>query len=266
MCLEDDSPPPAPAPILISPPQAPTVTASQSADAQVEAFAKLIPLLAPYAQAQTDIQKAQAPQLSQLNLDQQKIFGPQLTQLALDNLKTADPTGFSIRQKLGELTLGDLGSGGNLTDEELRQAQQDVRAGQVARGVGTGASDAIDEASFLNGLRFNREQQRRSNAASFLAGTPPQASFAALNSAGKTAPIGTSDTSGFAAGLFPSTNALIGNQAANYGTYAGFTSANNNLVNRQFEYNDQNTSNPFLTGLAAFGSFAAEAAPKSISI
>lgn len=258
MMMDDEAPPPPPAPVIINPPATSTETALDAAKGSAEGFKYILDqgLLPKYAQQLTDIQRDQAGQMSQINIDQQKLFGPQLVDLALANLKQSDPTGFAIRQSLGQKTLEDLNLGGALSPEETRQAQQDVRAGQMSRGVGTGFSDAIDESSYLNGQRFNRDQQRKSNAASFLNGQTPQASFAALNQAGQTAPVGTQNVSGAANSLFPSTNALISNQAQNYGTYANFTGQNNALMNNQFQYADQNTSNPFLTGLSAFGGFA----------
>lgn len=263
----EDSPPPAPAPVIIQQPQALTQTAQQAAQGQVDSFKQLIPLLPEYAQTMTDIQRDQAPQMSAINLQQQKEYGPQLIQAAMDNLKIADPTGLAARESLGKQVLSGLSSEnfGQLSANEKRQAEQDVRAGQVARGGGTGMSDSIEEAINKYNLGNSRQQQQLSNVGSFLAGTPPQASFSSLNGAGQTAPVGTPNVGGFSASLFPSTNALISNQAQNYATNANFTSANNQLMNNQFQYKDQNTSNPFLTGMAAFGSFAAESAPKSIS-
>lgn len=240
----------------MSAPPSPTQLSGDSAQAQVDAFKQLTPLLPQYAQTLTDIQKTQAPQLSQLNLDQQQLFGPQLIQASLDNLKLADPTGFQVRKTLGESVLNDLQQGRNLNSQQTHQAEQDVRAGQVARGGGTGIGDSIQEAVQKYQLGENQYQNRLANAGAFLSGAPPQSSFGALNQAGKTAPVGTQDVSGFSGNLFPSTNQLIGAQANNFSTMSNNTNAANALANNQYQYRDQNTSNPFLTGLGAFGSFA----------
>jgi len=264
----EDSPPPAPAPVVIQQPATQTETALESAKGSAEGFKYILDqkLLPQYAQQLTDIQRDQAGQMSQINIDQQKLYGPQLMELALENIKRADPTGFEIRQNYGKEVLADIGRGGELSGEERRLREQDIRAAQVSRGLGTGLSDAIDEARYLGEQRYNRRQQALAGAGAFLAGAPPQASFAALNQAGRTAPVGTQDVSGAANTLFPSTNALMANQAANYNTFANFTNATNQLRNNQFQYHDQNTSNPFLTGLASFGGFVAAAAPKSINV
>jgi len=245
--MEDEAPPPPPAPIVIAQPPTSSVTASDNALANVEASEQILDrgILPRYAQVQTDIMRAQAPQLAQINLEQQKTVGPQLIQAAIDQLKMADPTGFKIRETLGERTLASLQRGGALSDEELRARQQDIRAAQQARGVGTGLGDSIDEARYLGDQRYLREQQAKVDAASFLAGAPPQASFASLNQAGKVAPVGSQDVSGFASSLFPSTNALIANQAANYGTHAGFTSSMNSLNSANHWAGIDRVRNPF---------------------
>lgn len=261
--MGDESPPPPPAPVIIQPPQPVTQTASESADAQVEAFKKLIPLLPQYAQTLTDIQNTQAPQLSQSNLDQQKTYGPQLIQAALDNLKIADPTGLATRNALGQRVLSGLSDDqfGKLSPNEVRQAEQDVRAAQVSRGGGTGLGDSIQEAIQKYNLGNSRQQQQLSNAGSFLAGTPPQGNFAALNQAGQTAPVGTQNVQGFSSQLFPSTNALISNQAQNYNTYSGFATGLNNYNLGVANYNQQYSDNPFLTGISAAATIAGKVAP-----
>ncbi len=246
---DDQPPPPPPAPIVIAPPQAPAQTAMESAMANVDASQAILDrgILPRYAQQMTDIQAAQAPQLSEINLQQQRTYGPQLIQAAIDNLKSADPTGFAIRKAQGDLVLGQLGPDqfGKLSSGEQRQAEQDIRAGQVSRGGGTALSDTLDEAIQKYNLGRGLQQQQLSNAGSFLAGTPPQANFGALNQAGQTAPVGTQNTQGFSQGLFPTTNALISNQAQNYGTYANFAGGMNNYNLNAAKYTQDYTTNPF---------------------
>lgn len=261
MMMEDESPPPPPAPVMISQPS-PGQVASESAAANLAATKDMLNsgVLGQYAQQLTDIQKSQSPQLSQINLEQQKTYGPQLIQAALDNLKLSDPTGFAVRDQLGQKALQGLSPEqfGKLSPQEQRQAEQDIRAGQVSRGGGTGIGDSLDEAISKYNLGRGLQQQQLSNAGSFLNGSTPQSSFASLNQAGQTAPVGTQNVQQFSQGLFPSTNQLISNQAQNFGTMADFTGRQNALANNQFQYNDQNTSNPFVTGLSAFGGFAGQ--------
>lgn len=254
----DEAPAPPPAPVIISPPQSITQTASETADAQVAAFEKLIPLLPQYAQTLTDIQSAQAPQISEINIQQQQKYGPQLTRLALDNLKMADPTGLSAREHLGKRVLSGLmdENFGKLSAGETRQAEQDIRAAQIARGGGTALSDSIEEAISKYNLGTQTQQRQLANVGSFLAGTPPQASFGSLNQAGQTAPVGTQNVQGFASGLFPSTNQLISNQAQNYGTMANFTTGLNSANLQRSQFNEEYSSNPFVTGLTVASNVA----------
>lgn len=217
-------------------------------------------LLSRYAQLQTDIQQQQAPQLAQSYLDVQKVYGPQMISLAMDNLKTADPSGFALREKLGTMALDDLSLGGALSPEEQRNLQQDLRAGQVSRGVGTGFSDAIDEARYLGNQRYTRREQAKADAASFLAGTPPQASFASLNQAGQTAPVGTQNINGVMGSVMPSTNQLISSQMNGYGIWADSINNANALNSRNYWNQFDRGSNPFLTGLGVASSLAGTAA------
>ena len=264
--MEDDVPAPAPQPIIIPSPPSISQTAGESADAQVEAYKKLVPIMLQYApqlaQSQTDIQRAQAPQLSQINLDQQQQFAPLLIKSALDNLKLADPTGLAVREKSGQHILGQLSPEqfGKLSAGEARDAEQNFRAAQVSRGSGTGLSDSIEEVIGKFNLGRGLQQQQLSYAGSFLAGTPPQASFGSINQAGKTAPVGSQSTDQYFNGLFPSTNALIGSQAQNYGTFADFTGRNNALNSANYWGQVDRTSNPFLEGLAGFGGFVGSVA------
>lgn len=264
--MGDEAPPPAPAPMIIAPPAPIQQSASEAADAQVQAFGKLIPLLPQYAQTLTDIQRTQAPQMSEINLEQQQKYAPQLIQSALDNLKLADPTGLAVRQGLGKRVLGGLSDEqfGVLSPSEQRQAEQDIRAGQVARGGGTGMSDTFQEALAKYGAGIGRQQMQLSNAGSFLNGSTPQASFGSLNQAGQTAPVGTQNVSGFSSGLFPSTNALIGQQQSNYGQYTNALGQANSLAssNYQFQNNPANaTANPFMTGLSTAAGIAGSILP-----
>lgn len=262
MMMDDEPPPPPPAPIVMQAPAPIQQTAKEAAMGSAEGLKYLVDsgTLPVYAQQQTDIQRTQAPQLAQINLDTQRTYGPQLIQLALDQVKAADPTGFEIRKTLGNKTLEDLNLGGSLSPEERRAAEQQVRSSQVSRGLGTSLSDAIDETAFITGQQFNRDQQRRSNAASFLQGATPQASFAALNSASQTSPVGTQNTSGMASQMIPSTNTLVGLAGQNYGMQSANANAMNNYGMGVASYNQEYSSNPFMTGVGVVGSLAATAA------
>ena len=261
MMFEDEAPPPPPAPVIMQAPAPIGQTAKEAAMGSAEGLKYLVDsgTLPIYAQQQTDIQKSQAPQLAQANLDVQRQYGPQLIQLALDQVKMSDPTGFEIRKSLGDKTLADLNLGGALSPEEQRAAQQSVRAAQSSRGLGTGLSDAIDESAFITGQQFNRDQQRRSNAASFLQGATPQASFSALNQASQTSPFMGQNTSGLASQMTPGANNLVGLASSNYGQQSANANAQNQYGLQVAGYNQEYSSNPFMTGLGVAGSLAATA-------
>lgn len=263
--MGDDSPPAAPAPVIISPPPSTQETALQSAMGSAEGLKYILDqgLLPRYAQTQTDIQAAQAPQLAQQYLDIQKSYGPQLVSAAMDQLKMSDPEGFAIRQRSGQLINEQLGADqfGKLSPEEQRQAEQDIRAGQVARGGGTSLGDTIQETLAKYGAGRNVQQQQLSNAGSFLAGTPPSANFGGLNQAAKTAPVQSQDVSQAFGTLVPGANNLMANQANMYGTYANFTGNNNALNSSNYWAQQDRTSNPFVTGLTTAASIAGKFMP-----
>lgn len=255
--MDDSSPPPPPAPIVIQQPPPISQSSQEASTAAADSLQALLQrgLLPQYAQTLTDIQKQQAPQLGQINVDTQKQFAPQLTQIALDQLKQADPTGFSIRQAEGNTILGQLSPEqfGKLSPQEKQDLEENVRSSQVARGGGTGLGDSIQEALAKYNLGTGIQQRQLSNAGSFLAGTPPQASFGALNQAGQTSPVGTQNVQGIASQLFPSPNALIGQQISNFGQSSANANALNGLSNNQYQFGVNNTTNPFLTGLSFLG-------------
>lgn len=264
--MEDEAPPPAPAPTVIAPAPSPTELTADSLKAQLQYAPEFLKLnqesLPKYAQLLTDIEAAQAPQRAATNLATQKLYGPQLIDVALEQVRRADPTGIAIREKLGAQTLADLDAGGGLTAEERRLAEQDIRSAQVSRGTGTGFGDAIDEARFLGGQRFLREQQRRANAGAFLAGQTPQSQFGATNQAARTSPVASQDVNPFAS-LAPSTNALL--SAGMQG--AQINSSNANALNaynlNAWGQTQQYTTNPWMTGLgiaAGLGSSLGSAA------
>lgn len=251
--MEDDVPQ---QPQVIIPPNPPPIgeTAREASIGSAEGLEYVLDrgLLGKYAQQQTDINAAQAPQLAEQFLQNEKVYGPQLTQLAIDNLKQSDPTGFAIREQYGQQVQDNLGRKGGLSPEETRNLQQDFYASKQNQGTTKfGTGDFFDEARYLGGQRYNRSQQSLSDAASFLSGSTPQASFASLNQAGKTAPFQGQDTSQVAGSLIPSTNSLIGAQANRYGQIASNTFGVNNNVLGGANYQQQYTTNPFLVGVGA---------------
>jgi hypothetical protein len=79
--------------------------------------------------------------------------------------RTANPQAASLVDTLTGTAASDLNYGVNLNPAETTQVQQAVRAGQAARGLGTGSSDALQEAFAQTDYGQQLYQQRRQNAA-----------------------------------------------------------------------------------------------------
>jgi hypothetical protein len=236
---EEEKPQGQPEAIQYAPPPNPSQVATQNSAAAVEGAGNVLNsgILGRYAQQQTDIQSAQAPQLAALYNQVQQQYSPQMVDLAISNLKRADPTGFAIRENLGSQIGSELSMGGGLTPEEQRLAQQDIRAGQVSRGSGTGFSDAVDEARYLGNERFNRMQQRQNAAFNFTNNMNPAAA------ANAQAPVSTPDVSGFAQGLFPTTGQLIGSQQGYFNAQSNNIGNQNAFNQNAFQFGVANTRN-----------------------
>ena len=236
---KEEKPEGQPEAIQYAPPPTPSQTAVKNAMAGVESAREVLNsgILGRYAQQQTDIQSQQAPQLASLYNQIQQQYSPQMVDLAISNLKRADPTGFSVREKLGNQISSELDMGGGLTPEEQRLAQQDIRAGQVSRGSGTGFSDAVDEARYLGNERFNRMQQRQNSAFNFTNNMNPAAA------ANAQAPVNTPDVTGFAQGLFPTTNQLIGAEQGYFNAQSNNIGNQNAFNQNAFQFGVANTRN-----------------------
>jgi len=104
--------------------------------------------------------------------------------------RSASPTAASMLDTLAGTATNDLNLGTSLNPAETRQLQESVRAGQAARGVGTGVGDATQEAFAQTDYGQQLYQQRRANAtqaagqsAGFYSGVIPSIGGAAANMA-----------------------------------------------------------------------------------
>ena len=66
-----------------------------------------------------------------------------------------------LRSTLSSQAMSDLALGGNLSDGERRQIEQDARAAASARGRGRDVSAIVDEVSNLESARRDRQNERR---------------------------------------------------------------------------------------------------------
>lgn len=236
------------APEMQMAPTPPSITqlTDEATAAQKKQFSELLPLLGQYAQEQANINGRIAPQLLQQDLDQKKVFGPQLIALAIDAAKQADPSGFKLRETTIERAQRGVESGGGLDADEQRLMTEDFRQGQVNRGFGTGQGDAIDEARFLNGQRFAREQQRMQSALAALTGRGGTTSF--INPAGMTPQAG-ADT-GISGSLFGQTPSFMGIGQNNWNQQMAATNFNNDATYDNWYNNQEPESGGFMGGLS----------------
>lgn len=255
--MEDDSPPPTQVVNYPTPQSAGSATAESSA-AALQAFKDALNsgVYKQYAQQQTDIQRDNAPQLSQIQLDNTKLFGPQIISATTDLLKKADPTRFQLQQNVEQKALDDLALGGNLSPEEERAARQDAASAYERKGIRTSVPAAIGEVQQLNAARGAKEQQRLVNAQSVLAGQQANNIFAGANMANGLAPAGTQNTSALLGQLSPSASNILGYTQNMFGQQSANVTAQNNAAINQYQFGVTNSSNPFLTGVGVVSGIA----------
>ena len=116
-------------------------------------------------------------------LEVQQKYGKDFVKQRIEELKAADPTGYEVREMLGESAKADLERGTELSPDMARQVTQQERAAQAARGNIYGSAPAAAEAMTLGDAGFRMRQQRLANAASFLSGTTPVAQFGQISGA-----------------------------------------------------------------------------------
>lgn len=244
--MEDDVTPQSPEMQVL--PAAPTVgqLAAEAGQAQGTAFSNAMTQLPQYGQMLTDVQGQQAPQFLQQYLNNQKVGGPALVGMAVDAVKQADPTGFQLRESLMQRVAGNLASGGDLTEQQRRNYQDDFRQSQINRGFGTGLADSYEESAFMNAQRQNMENQRIQQAMQALSGRTPMDFFGQVNQAGKIAPFQDQNIQGMAQNLIPSTAQMMGFGQNAYGQNMANINSQNQMKQHQFEYGDQNTYNPLM--------------------
>jgi len=124
-----------------------------------------------------------ADKMAATMLDVQKKYGKDFITQRMEELKAADPTGYEVRQMLGEAAKEDLALGTQLSPEMRNQVEQQERSAQLARGNIYGSAPAAAEAMAVGDAGFRMRQQRLANAASFLSGTTPVSQFGQISGA-----------------------------------------------------------------------------------
>ncbi len=133
--------------------------------------------------ADLDFAAESADKMAATILDVQKKYGKDFITQRMEELKAADPTGYEVRQMLGEAAKEDLALGTQLSPEMRNQVEQQERSAQAARGNIYGSAPAAAEAMAVGDAGFRMRQQRLANAASFLSGTTPVSQFGQISGA-----------------------------------------------------------------------------------
>ena len=134
--------------------------------------------------ADLDFAAESADKMAETMLNVQQKYGKEFIQQRMEELKAADPTGYEVRQMLGEAAKEDLALGSQLSPEMLDQVQQAERSRQLASGnVFFGSAPVASETYAVGDAGFRMRQQRLANAASFLSGTTPVSQFGQISGA-----------------------------------------------------------------------------------
>jgi hypothetical protein len=100
-------------------------------------------------------------------------YAPQYADLYDSILDKSDPGFRETYEELGQKVRGDLARGTALDPELAREIEQDIRAGQDARGNSVGPAPTADEAFRKASARQTMYQNRMDNAGKFLATRAP---------------------------------------------------------------------------------------------
>jgi len=167
-----------------------------------------------------------ADSMAQTALDIQKKYGADFADQALKRIEESDPVGFKVRRRLAEMTLSELEKGTQLSDEEVKFAEQAFRRSSAARGGPMlGTAPAIQETLSQYNMGRQLLTQRMNMARSYV-GQPQTAQFGQVAGAqqgaapmmgqGLGAGIGLNANAGAQATSFASN--IFGTQAQIYGT------------------------------------------------
>lgn len=202
---------------------------------------------------QARVNSQTADMQAQSILDIQKKYGSEFTSEALKRLEEADPTGMEARRELAQTVLDDAQLGASLSAEDEGRLEQQYRGGQAARGNILGNAATAEEVLGKTEFGQKLKQQRLSNIAGYVMGTPLTAQYQNLSAAqNQTAPY---QPVAYQPGVGLNSNA--GTQGAAFASSIyGQQSANTNAAN-QYQLGAWNTqmnqANPWMQGLGMLG-------------
>jgi len=128
-----------------------------------------------------DFYAESADRFAKTMLEVQRKYGKDYIKQRIEELKASDPTGYEVRELLGESAKSDLERGYKLAPGMRREVTEAEQAAQSARGNILGSGAAAAEALSVGDAAWRMRQQRLANAASFLSGTTPVAQFGQLS-------------------------------------------------------------------------------------
>ena len=135
------------------------------------------------ARQQLDFSRESADATAQTTLYLQQRYGADFIRQRLEELKLSDPTGFALREQMGQSVTDELAQGSRLSPSMLAEVQQSTRAAQAARGNVMGDANAAVEGMESGNAGYRLFQQRLANASAFLSGTTPVAQFGQISGA-----------------------------------------------------------------------------------
>lgn len=133
--------------------------------------------------ADMDFAAESADKMAKTMLDVQKKYGKDYVKQRMEELKAADPTGYEIREMLGDDAKRGLMAGGRLSPEMDKQVEEAEQYAQTSRGNVYGTAAVASEAMSKGYAGLALKQQNLANAASFLSGNTPINQIGALSGA-----------------------------------------------------------------------------------
>lgn len=159
-----------------------------------------------------DASMDQADALAKSSLEISQKYGTAYVEQRRKELEASDPTGWKMREQMGESIFADLAAGRGLDPGMRADVVEAERGAQAARGNIMGQSSAAAEAMEVGDAGFRLWQQKLANAAAFLSGTTPTAQFQQLTGAQQ----GAAPFSPIAPSTGVNLNGSAGQQGASY--------------------------------------------------
>jgi hypothetical protein len=192
-------------------------------------------------QQHQDIQGADA--YAQAYLDLNNRYGSQFIDQALSQVKQSDPLRYALNESVANQISNELVLGNQLSPEQQRLMEQQMRKSQTARGQYLGNAAALQETMAVADRGEQLKQQRLNNAYSYLGLMPTSSQFGSNQTAQSGATPFNAMTSG-----------VSGVNINPYAAYNGTEFANNvyktTSDNWQRQATMANAVNPWMSGFA----------------